>query len=120
MIQLNTHLSIIDNSGAKIAKCIKILGGSYKGCIGNTIVIAIQKAAAGRKIKSGEVYRSLVVRQKKEMSRIDGSTLSFFENSSIILNNKNIPMGTRIFGPIPKEFRKKRFMKVLSIAQGVV
>ena len=121
MIQLNTNLTVIDNSGVKIIKCIKILDGSkFKGSVGNIIVGAVQKVVAGRKIKSGEVHKSLIVRQKKELKRKDATLLKFSENCAIILNQKNMPMSTRIFGPIPKEFRKKRFMKVLSIAQGII
>jgi large subunit ribosomal protein L14 len=120
MIQLNTLLSVIDNSGAKTSKCIKILGGSTVGFIGDISIVAIQKVLANRKIKSGEVCRSLIVRQKKEKQRKDNSTLSFTSNSIILLNNKNMPLGTRIFGLISRDLRKKKFMKILSIAQGVI
>jgi|TARA_B100000683_G_C12082011_1_gene387288 large subunit ribosomal protein L14 len=120
MIQLNTLLSVVDNSGAKTGKCIKILGGTFTGSVGNTIVVAIQKVLANRKIKAGEVHKSLVVRQKKEIQRKDSSTLSFSTNSIILLNTKNMPVATRIFGLIPRELRRKKFMKVLSMAQGVI
>lgn len=120
MIQLNSNLSIIDNSGAKRIKCIKILGGSFNGTIGNEIIAAVQKSLPNRKIKQGDVVNSLIVRLAKEKKRKDGSTLKFFENSAILLNQKGVPQGTRIFGPIPKELRKKKFMKVVSLAQGVI
>jgi large subunit ribosomal protein L14 len=120
MIQLNTNLSVIDNSGAKKVKCIKILGGSFVGSLGDTIVVATQKVAPNRKIKAGEVSKSLIVRQKKEVQRKDGSTLKFFENSVIILNDKKLPVGTRIFGPVAKELRSGKNMKVISIAQGII
>lgn len=120
MIQLNTNLSVIDNSGAKKVKCIKILGGSFVGSLGDIIVVATQKVAPNRKIKAGEVSKSLIVRQKKETLRKDGSTLKFFENSSIILNDKLLPVGTRIFGPVARELRSSKNMKVISIAQGII
>ena len=120
MIQLNTNLSIIDNSGAKNVKCIKILGGSFKGSLGDRIVVAIQNVLPNRKVKSGDVSQSLVVRLKKEKKRKDGTTINFFENSAILLNQKGSPQGTRIFGTVPRELRKKKFMKVVSIAQGVI
>ena len=120
MIQLNTLLSVVDNSGAKTGKCIKILGGTFTGSIGNITVVAIQKVLANKKIKAGEVHKSLIVRQKKEIQRKDSSTLSFFTNSIILLNTKNMPVATRIFGLIPRELRKKKFMKVLSMGQGVI
>jgi large subunit ribosomal protein L14 len=120
MIQLNSNLSVIDNSGAKKVKCIKILGGSFNGSLGDKIVVAIQNVLPNRKVKEGDVAQSLVVRLRKESKRKDGTSLKFFENSAILLNQKGIPQGTRIFGPVPRELRKKKFMKVVSIAQGVI
>ena len=120
MIQLNSNLGVIDNSGAKRVKCIKILGGSFVGSLGDTIVVATQKVAPNRKIKSGEVLKSLIVRQRKEKLRKDGSTLKFSENSAVILNDKELPIGTRIFGPVPRELRSSKNMKVISIAQGII
>jgi len=120
MIQLNSNLSVIDNSGAKKVKCIKILGGSFVGSIGDTIVVATQKVAPNRKIKAGEVAKSIIVRQRKETPRKDGSTLKFYENSAIILNDKHLPVGTRIFGPVPRELRSSNNMKIISIAQGII
>merc|ERR1711865_371490 len=120
MIQLNTILTAVDNSGAKSVKCIKILGGSFCGRVGDIMMVAVQKALSQRKVRSGEVHRSLIVRTKKELHRKDGSTLNFFTNSAIILNDKNIPQSTRILGPIPRELRQQKFMKVLSIAQGTL
>jgi large subunit ribosomal protein L14 len=120
MIQLNSNLSVIDNSGAREAKCIKILGGSFSGSLGDNIVVALQKVAPNRKVKSGDVAQSLVVRVCKETKRKDGTTLKFFKNSAILLNQKKLPVGTRIFGPVPRELRTKKFMKVISIAQGII
>ena len=120
MIQLNTHLSIIDNSGVKQVKCIKILNGSFNGTLGDKIVVSVQKTTPNRKIKSGDVLQSLVVRLKKEKLRNDGSTIKFSTNSAVLLNTKNLPVGTRIFGPIPRELRQKKYMKVVSIAQGII
>lgn len=120
MIQLNTNLSVIDNSGAKNVKCVKILGGSFVGGLSDIIVVAIQKVTPNRKIKSGEVTKSIIVRQRKEFRRKDGSTLKFFENSAVILNDKLLPVGTRIFGPVPRELRSSRNMKIISISQGII
>ncbi len=120
MIQLNSNLSVIDNSSAREVKCIKILGGSFSGSLGDRIVVALQKVTPNRKLKSGEVAKSLVVRLRKETKRKDGTTLKFFSNSAILLNQKDLPLGTRIFGPVPRELRTKKFMKVISIAQGII
>ena len=120
MIQLNSFLSVIDNSGAKKVKCIKILGGSFSGSLGDKIVVATQKVVPNRKVKQGEVMQSLIVRLRKETKRKDGSTLKFFDNAAVLLNQKGIPQGTRIFGPVPRELRKKKYMKVVSIAQGII
>ena len=120
MIQLNSFLSVIDNSGAKKVKCLKILGGSFNGSLGDGIVVAIQKVIPNRKVKRGDVIQSLIVRLRKETKRKDGTTLKFFDNSAVLLNQKGVPQGTRIFGPVPRELRKKKYMKVVSIAQGVI
>lgn len=120
MIQLNSYLTVADNSGAKIVKCIKTLKGTKVGHIGDKIIVAVQKALPNRKIKVGEVSESLIVRVKKEFKRSDGTTLSFSENSVIMLNKKNMPQGSRIFGPVPKELRNKKNMKIVSIAQGII
>jgi len=120
MIQLNSNLNVIDNSGVKKVKCIKIAGGSFTGFIGDKITIAVQKVIPNRKIKSGEVLKSLILHTKKETQRKDGSTLKFFSNSVALLNTKDLPLGTRIFGPVSKELRKRKHMKVVSIAQGII
>ena len=120
MIQLNSFLSVIDNSGVKQVKCIKILGGSFNGSIGYKIVIATLKVVPNRKVKQGDVMQSLIVRLRKETKRKDGSTIKFFDNSAVLLNQKGMPQGTRIFGPVPRELRSSKNMKVISIAQGII
>jgi large subunit ribosomal protein L14 len=120
MIQLNSTLSVIDNSGAKLVKCIKILQGASVAKLGDEIIVAVQKAAPNKKIKKGEVGKSLIVRVKKELKRKDGSTLNFSENAVIMLNKKNMPQGSRILGLVPLELRQRKNMKIISIAQGVI
>lgn len=120
MIQLNTNLVVNDNSGVKKVKCIKIIGGSFVGLLGNRITVAVQKVAPNRKIKTGDVVSSLIIGLKKNHSRKDGSALKFFKNTTILLNTKNLPIATRIFGPIPRELRQEKNMKVVSIAQGII
>jgi large subunit ribosomal protein L14 len=121
MIQSNSFLSVIDNSGVKQIKCIKILGGSFNnGLIGSIIKVAVQKVLPNRKIKAGEVVNALILRLKKTHRRKDGMYIKFFSNDAILLNTKQLPIATRIFGPIPRELRQKKYMKVVSIAQGII
>jgi len=120
MIQLNTLLSVIDNSGAKTSKCIKVMGGSSSGTIGDICVVSTQKVIANRKIQSGEVHRALIVRQKKNKQRKDSSFISFSNSSVVLLNSKNVPIGSRIFGLLPRELRRKKFMKIISLSQGII
>lgn len=120
MIQLNTKLFINDNSGVKKVKCIKITGGSFVGSLGSKITVAVHKVVPNRKIKAGDVTSSLVIGLKKNLQRKDGSSLNFFRNTAILLNSKNLPVATRIFGPIPRELRQEKNMKVVSIAQGII
>jgi len=120
MIQLNSVIPIIDNSGAKSVKCIKILKESSFAGLGDTILVALQKVTPNKKVKKGEVSKSLIIGLKKEIKREDGRTLKFSENAAILLNKKDMPQGSRILGLVPLELRKKKHMKLISIAQGVI
>jgi large subunit ribosomal protein L14 len=120
MIQLNSNLLVADNSGAKIVKCIKVFNSSTAARIGDKIVVAVQKALPNKKLKAGEVGYSLIIRTKKETKRKDGVTIKFSDNSVIMLNKKEVPQASRIFGPVPVELRHKKNMKIMSIAQGVI
>jgi large subunit ribosomal protein L14 len=122
MIQTETVLDVADNSGAKRVKCIKVLGGSkrkYAG-VGDVVVVSIKDAAPNSKVKKGEVTRAVVVRTKKEIRRKDGTYIRFDNNSAVLLNNDNEPLGTRIFGPVARELRAKQFMKIISLAPEVL
>ena len=120
MIQLNSKLIVLDNSGAKIVKCIKITKGSTVGTVGDIIVVAVQKAVPNKKIKAGDVTRALIVCLKKEIIRADGSTLRFSDNYAILLNKKNMPLGTHILGYVSEELRARKYMKVISIAEDTI
>lgn len=122
MIQAHSNLKVIDNSGAKIVQCIKVLRGSKRkvASIGDIIIVAVKDAIPRGKVKKGEVLKGLIVRTKKEVSRKDGATLRFDNNAIVLLNNQEIPIGTRIFGPVSNELRKKQFTKVISLATTVV
>ena len=131
MIQQETRLKVADNTGAKEVLCIKVLGGSgrrYAG-IGDVIVVTVKSAIPGGSVKSGEVVKAVVVRQKKEVRRSDGSYIRFDENAAVILKSVSDkkkkaqggePMGTRIFGPVGRELRDKRFMRIVSLAPEVL
>ena len=122
MIQVTTHLEVADNSGARIVKCIKVLGGSrrkYAG-LGDIIVVSIKEAIPNAKVKKGEVAKAVIVRTKKEVSRQDGSYIRFDTNSAVLVDKDNEPLGTRIFGPVARELRAKRFMKIISLAPEVL
>ena len=122
MIQVTTNLEIADNSGARIVKCIKVLGGSrrkYAG-LGDIIVVSIKEAMPGAKVKKGEVARAVIVRTKKELARSDGSSIRFDGNSAVLISKENEPIGTRIFGPVARELRAKKFMKIISLAPEVL
>ncbi|CAL4323606.1 50S ribosomal protein L14 [Buchnera aphidicola] len=122
MIQEQTMLFIADNSGAKSAMCIRVLGGSKKryAKIGELIKVAIKEAMPRGKIKKGEVFTAVVVRTKKGIRRSDGSLIRFDRNACVILNNLHQPVGTRIFGPITRELRTSKFMKIISLAPEVL
>ncbi len=122
MIQSNTMLKVADNTGAKKVFCIKVLGGSRRryASIGDVIVVSIKETIPNSKVKKGEVARAVVVRVAKGKRRPDGSYLKFDENSAVLINNQNEPIGTRIFGPVGRELRAKKFMKIVSLAPEVL
>jgi large subunit ribosomal protein L14 len=122
MIQAQTFLDVADNSGAKLVQCIKVLGGSrrrYAG-LGDIIVVSIKEALPDSKIKKGTTAKAVVVRTTREHRRADGSYIKFDTNSAVMLNNQKEPLGTRIFGPVARELRGKRFMKIVSLAPEVL
>jgi large subunit ribosomal protein L14 len=122
MIQQQTRLKIADNSGAKEVMCIKVLGGSRRryASLGDIIVASVKEAIPHSKVKKGDVVKCVVVRTKRTHKRVDGSSIRFDENSAVILNNQNEPVGTRIFGPVARELRAKNFMKIVSLAPEVL
>jgi len=122
MIMEQTMLDVADNSGAKKAKCIKVLGGSRHVCasIGDIIVLAVKKAIPGGVVKKGEVVKGVIVRAKKNIRREDGSYLKFDTNAVVIVDDEGNPKGTRIFGAVAKELRQKKFMRIISLAPEVV
>ena len=122
MIQMTSVLDVADNSGAKKVYCIKVIGGSrrrYAG-IGDVIIVSVREAIPGSKVKKGEVARAVIVRTSKELARPDGSFIRFDGNSAVLINKENEPIGTRIFGPVARELRAKRFMKIISLAPEVL
>ena len=122
MIQMTSVLDVADNSGAKKVYCIKVLGGSRRryASIGDIIIVSIREAIPGAKVKKGEVSRAVIVRTRKELARSDGSYIKFDGNSAVLINKENEPIGTRIFGPVARELRAKRFMKIVSLAPEVL
>ena len=122
MIQMRTILEVADNSGAKRVMCVKVLGGSRRryASVGDVIVVSIKEAIAGTKVKKGDTAKAVVVRTKREQSRADGSYIKFDENSAVIINAQLEPIGTRIFGPVARELRAKKFMKIISLAPEVL
>jgi len=122
MIQQESRLKVADNTGAKEILCVRVLGGSgrrYAG-IGDVIVATVKDAIPGGNVKKGDVVRAVVVRAKKETRRVDGSYIRFDENAAVILRNDGEPRGTRIFGPVARELRDKRFMRIVSLAPEVI
>ena len=122
MIQMTSVLDVADNSGAKKVYCIKVLGGTRRryATIGDVIIVSIREAIPGAKVKKGEVARAVIVRVKRELQRPDGSYIRFDGNSAVLINKENEPIGTRIFGPVARELRAKRFMKIISLAPEVL
>ncbi len=122
MIQMQTNLDVADNSGARRVMCIKVLGGSKRkyASIGDIIVVSVKEAIPRGKVKKGDVTKAVVVRVKKEIKRADGSVIRFDSNAAVLVNNNSEPVGTRIFGPVPRELRAKRHMKIISLAPEVL
>lgn len=122
MIQMQSQLFVADNSGAQLVQCIKVLGGSHRktASVGDIIVVSIKKAIPRGKVKKGSVHKAVIVRTAKELGREDGSTIRFDTNACVLLNAQKEPIGTRIFGPVPRELRSSGFMKIISLAPEVL
>ncbi|MEZ4471790.1 MAG: 50S ribosomal protein L14 [bacterium] len=122
MIQMQTVLTAADNSGAKKLQCIKVLGGSMRkyASVGDIIVVSVKEAMPNSRVRKGDVRRAVVVRTRKEIRRPDGSYIKFDVNSAVLINNAGEPVGTRIFGPVARELRARRFMKIVSLAPEVL
>jgi large subunit ribosomal protein L14 len=122
MVQTTTTLDVADNSGAKKIMCIRVLGGTRRkyASLGDVIVVSVKEAIPNAKVKKGEVAKAVIVRTKKEVSRADGSYIRFDTNSAVLVDKDNEPVGTRIFGPVARELRAKRFMKIISLAPEVL
>jgi len=122
MIQPETRLNVADNSGAKKLYCIKVLGGSRRryASVGDIIVVSVKEALPNSKVKKGDVMKAVVVRTVKEVGRPDGSYIKFDDNSAVLINAQKEPIGTRIFGPVARELRAKKFMKIVSLAPEVL
>ena len=122
MIQSETRLKVADNSGAKTLLCIKVLGGSKRryASVGDIVIVSVKEAIPNSKVKKGSVVRAVIVRTAKEIRRLDGSYIKFDDNSAVLINQQNEPIGTRIFGPVARELRAKRFMKIISLAPEVL
>ena len=122
MIQMRTLLEVADNSGARSLMCIKVLGGTKRryATLGDVVVVAVKEATSEAKVKKGDVKRAVVVRIKKEYRRSDGTYIKFDENAAVLINEQGEPVGTRIFGPVARELRAKKFMKIISLAPEVL
>ena len=122
MIQSESNLQVADNSGARLISCIKVLGGSKRrfASIGDIIVVSIKDAIPRAKVKKGEVFKAVIVRTSKEFTRNDGSTIRFDKNAAVLLDKQEEPVATRIFGPVTRELRTKKFMKIISLAPEVL
>ena len=122
MIQQQSNLEVADNSGARRVMCIKVLGGSMRktATVGDVIVVSIKDAIPRGKVKKGEVHRAVIVRTKRDVRRPDGSTIRFDKNAAVLINKQQEPIGTRIFGPVTRELRGKKFMKIISLAPEVL
>ena len=122
MIQMQTTLGVADNSGARKLVCIKVLGGSKRkyATIGDVVTVTVREAMPNSKVKKGDIARAVIVRTAKEIPRPDGSYIRFDGNSAVLVNAQNEPIGTRIFGPVARELRAKRFMKIISLAPEVL
>ena len=122
MIQMQTNLDVADNSGARRVQCIKVLGGSHRKVagVGDVIVVSIKEAIPRGRVKKGEVHRAVIVRTRKDIQRIDGTTIRFDSNAAVLINKQKEPIGTRIFGPVVRELRSAQHMKIISLAPEVL
>ena len=122
MIQVESNLDVADNSGARRVQCIKVLGGSKRryATVGDTIVVTVKEAIPRGRVKKGDVMKAVVVRTSKDIRRPDGSVIRFDNNAAVLIDNKKEPIGTRIFGPVPRELRAKNHMKIISLAPEVL
>ena len=122
MIQMQSHLDVADNSGARRVQCIKVLGGSKRkyASLGDIIVVAVKEAIPNGKVKKGEVAKAVIVRTAKEVRRADGTYIRFDNNSAVLIDAKGEPIGTRIFGPVARELRGKAYMKIVALAPEVL
>lgn len=122
MIQVETNLEVADNSGAKRVQCIRVLGGTKRryASVGDVIVVSVKDAIPRGRVKKGEVHRAVVVRTSKDVHREDGTTIRFDKNAAVLINTQQEPIGTRIFGPVVRELRSRRFMKIISLAPEVL
>lgn len=122
MIQMQTNLDVADNSGARRVQCIKVLGGSKRmtASVGDVIVVSVKDAIPRGKVKKGDVHRAVIVRTSKEIRRPDGTAIRFDTNAAVLISPQNEPIGTRIFGPVTRELRGKKFMKIISLAPEVL
>ncbi|MEM7007341.1 MAG: 50S ribosomal protein L14 [Pseudomonadota bacterium] len=122
MIQMQSNLRVADNSGARRVQCIKVLGGAGRryASVGDVIVVSVKEAIPTGRVKKGDVRRAVVVRVAKDIKRPDGSAIRFDTNAAVLINNNNEPIGTRIFGPVPRELRAKNHMKIISLAPEVL
>ena len=122
MIQMQSNLFVADNSGARQIQCIKVLGGTKRrfASIGDIIVVSIKDAIPRGKVKKGEVFKAVVVRTKKDFSRADGTSIRFDRNAAVLLDKQEDPIATRIFGPVTRELRNNKFMKIISLAPEVI
>ncbi|MBT5072433.1 MAG: 50S ribosomal protein L14 [Kordiimonadaceae bacterium] len=122
MIQMQTNLDVADNSGARRVQCIKVLGGSKRKVagVGDVIVVSVKEAIPRGRVKKGEVHRAVIVRTRKDVQRVDGTTIRFDSNAAVLVNKQNEPIGTRIFGPVVRELRAANHMKIISLAPEVL
>lgn len=122
MIQMQSNLDVADNSGARRVQCIKVLGGSHRNIasVGDVIVVSIKEAIPRGRVKKGDVHRAVIVRTAKEIRRADGTAIRFDGNAAVLINKQGEPIGTRIFGPVTRELRGKKFMKIISLAPEVL
>jgi large subunit ribosomal protein L14 len=122
MIQMQTNLDVADNSGARRVQCIKVLGGSHRryASVGDIIVVSVKEAIPRGRVKKGDVLQAIVVRTSQAIKRKDGSLIRFDRNAAVIVNKQSEPIGTRIFGPVPRELRAKNHMKIISLAPEVL